>query len=217
MRVSRIQLSMGGAICALASVVLATLAGSLWAQTPSVLRIEEDWELVIGTPEPSNNAPQVTTLFSPVGSVESVYSTFTLNHHDVPNFTPGGLQIQLWDGKKNLASKGHPNQELLATLGETIRWTQVMRLSDEGLIVEIINGTSTTWGNFGGDDSLKLVVPTQLLDLGQYDPQVSVKHSSGSFAANRVQSLVLKSVRAYNATGLAGEDNTPRIVHSLNQ
>ncbi len=211
------QRLLGGAVCVLVFGILAAMAGPLWADTTSVVRIEEDWELVISTPVPDNNAPQITCLFSPVGNVDSLYATFSLNHCDVPSFTPGGLQLQIWEGKKNLSHKRYANEALLSTPGETIRWTQVMRLAEGELVVEIVNGTSTTWGNFGGDDSLKLTAPSSLQDLGQYDPQISVKHSSVSFAANRVQSLVLKSVRAYNFSGLAGEDKTPRVVHSLTQ
>jgi len=211
------QRLLAGAICVFAIVLWASMAGSLAAQTAGVVRVEEDWELVVGTPVPNNNAPQITCLISPVGSVESLYATFALNHRDVPSFNPGGLQLQVWEGKTNVASKRYENEALLATLGETIRWTQVMRIADEGLIFEIVNGTSTTWGNFGGDDSLRLTVATSLTHLDQYDPQVSVKHSSVSFAANRVQSLVLKSVRLYAATGLVSEDKTPKIVHTLAQ
>lgn len=201
----------------LAIVVAAMLANASWAQVPDVTRIEEDWELDIGVPSPNSNAPQVTCLIAPVGNVESVYATFVLNHHDVPSFTAGGLQLQTWNGKTLLASKQHPDQAVLATPGETIRWTQVMRLASEGLVFEVINGVSTTWGAFGGEDALKTSVSTTLENLNGYNPTVSVSHSGVSYAANRVHSLVLKRVRAYSAAGLIAEDNNPRVIHSMDK
>ena len=217
MRVSSIRLGLWGIAWPLAIVLSAMLANTSWAQTPDVTRIEEDWELVIGEPSPSSDAPQVTCLIAPVGNVESLYATFIVNHHDVPSYTAGGLQLQTWDGKTLLDSQRYPDQALLTTPGEVIRWTQVMRITNEGMVFEVINGASTTWGAFGGEGTLKTTVSTTLDKLNGYSPVVSVEHSGVSYAANRVQSLVLKHVRAYGAAGLIAEDNNPRVVHSLDE
>jgi hypothetical protein len=204
------------AIWPLAILFSALVATSCWAQTPIVTQVQEDWELVIGTPSQNSDAPQVTCLISPVGNADSLHATFVVNHHDMPAFTAGGLQLQTWNGDEILASIRYPNQAVLNTIGETIRWTQVMRITAEGLVFEVVGGSSTTWGNFGGEGTLKLMVNTSLENLNGYDPAVSVKDSAVSYAGNRVRLLVLKRVRVYSATGLIGEDNNPRIVHSLN-
>lgn len=201
----------------LAILLSVSLAGVSWAQTPTVIQVQEDWELVIGTPSQTSDAPQVTCLISPVGNADSLHATFVVNHHDMPAFTAGGLQLQAWNGEEILASVRYPDQAVLNTPGETIRWTQVMKVGTEGLSFEVVNGTSTTWGAFGGQGTLKTIVSTTLENLNGYDPEVSVKNSGVSYAANRVQSLVLKRVRAYSATGLIGEDSNPRVVHSLNE
>ncbi len=200
-----------------AALVSAATIQAAVADAPDVTRVEEDWELVIGVPSPNSDAPQATCLISPVENADSVYATFTVNHHDVPSFVAGGLQLQVWNGKNLLTSKRFAEQAVLVTPGETIRWTQAVSLVDDKLVFETIHGSSTTWGNFGGGDSLKVAVPTQLQNLNHYDPRVSVAESSVSYAANRVQSLVLKRVRTYGASGLIAEDNTPRVVHSLAQ
>jgi len=206
-----------GACIALAVFLVAAPACPAWAQTPTVTQIEEDWELVIGAPSPSADAPQVTTLISPLGNVDSLYATFVVNHHDAPAYKAGGLQLQVWDGEDLLVSRLFPNQALLATPGETIRWTQVMRETNDGMVFEIINGSSTTWGNFGDEGTLKATLPTSLANLNGYSPDVSVENSGVNYAANRVQSLVLKRVRAYTATDEIIEDATPRTVHTLNE
>jgi hypothetical protein len=217
MRVSSIRLGLWGIAWPLAIVVSAMLANASWAQAPDVTRIEEDWELVIGVPSPNSDAPQVTCLIAPVGNVESLYTTFIVNHHNVPSFIAGGLQLQTWNGKTLLASKRYPDQAVLTTPGETIRWTQVMRLTSDGLVFEVVNGASTTWGAFGAEGTIKTTVSTTLGNLNGYNPAVSVENSGVSYAANRVQSLVLKRVRAYGAAGLIAEDNSPRVVYSLNE
>ncbi len=203
--------------CAVAVVLVAVLAGPAFTETPNVTRVEEDWEMVVGTPSSNSDAPQVTCLISPVGNVDSFHATFVVNHHDVPTYTAGGLQLQSWNGETLLASKRFPNQAVLSLPGETIRWTQTMTLGEEGLVFEVVGGTSSTWGNFGGEGTLKLITSSSLANLNGYSPDVSVKQSGVSYAANRVQSLVLKRVRAYGDSGLLAEDANPRIVHSLNE
>jgi hypothetical protein len=201
----------------LAVVVLAALASMAWAQTSGIVRIEEDWEMVIGVPSANSDAPQVTCLISPLGNVDSYHATFIVNHHDVPSFVAGGLQLQVWNGEKLVASKRFPNQAVLAQPGETIRWTQVMRMTPDGLVFEVVAGTSQTWGAFGDENTLSLTVPMTPSDLSGYDPDVSVHQSGVSYAANRVQSLVLKRVRAYSAAGTSVEDTTSRVVHTLDK
>lgn len=204
--------SIGGFLTAF---VLAVLVGPSWAVAPDVTRVEEDWELVIGTPSITADAPQVTSVIAPFGAAGSVYATFTVNHYDTPVFTAGGLQLQVWNGKTLLASQRHPNQAVMSTPDETIRWTQVTKLTPEGLVFEVIGGHSTTWGAFGGDGTLKATIPTTAQNLNAYNPDVSAERSGVSFAGNRVWSLVLKGVRTYGATGLIAEDTSPRVVHSL--
>jgi hypothetical protein len=217
MRVSSIRFVLWGIAGPLAMVFSTLLVGAALAQSPDVMQIEEDWELVVGTPSANSDAPQVTCVIAPVGNVDGVYATFVVNHHDVPAYGAGGLQLQIWDGKTLLASKLFPNHAVLATPGETIRWTQVMKITSEGLVIEVTNGSSTTWGAFGEEGTLKLVVPTTLTNLNGYSAAVSAENSNVSYAGNRVQSLTLKHVRAYGAAGLIAEDNDPRVVHSLNQ
>ena len=204
-----------GVVLPLSIVVLALSVNPCWAQTPNVTRIEEDWELVVGVPSPASDAPQVTCVISPVGNVGSLHATFMVNHHDAPAFAEGGLELQVWNGQDLLVSNRYPDQSVMTTTGETVRWTQSMKIGPEGLVFEILGGNSTTWDNFGGEGNLKITVPTSLENLNGFNPEVSLEHSDVGYAANRVQSLVLKSVRAYAGDELVAEDTTPRVVHSL--
>ena len=198
------------------AVLLVALSDVGWGQSePTIVRVEEDWEMVVGEPDPDTDSPQVTCVISACGDVESVHAVFELNQQSLPIFSPGGLQLQLWDGEVPLCDRKFPSYAILAQAGETIRWTQSVELDDGKLIFEIKDGTSTTWGGFGGQGYLKAVVDTTLTSLNAYRPEISANNSGINYAENRVQSLILKRVRAYTSTGEMIEHDTARVVHSL--
>jgi hypothetical protein len=98
------------------------------------------------------------------------------------------------------------------TQGETIRWTQRMRLMDGRLFFSIRNGTSTTWGTFGASGTMWRGVYTSIRSLAAYDPDISVENSGVTYGGNRVSKLVLKEVRRYRRDGQVLVDSTPRPV-----
>ncbi len=180
-----------------------------------IVRVEEDWELVVLEPNAAVYAPQVVTAISATDDVNSPYATFEINHRTQPSFAPGGLQIVGWHFEEPVVRKRFVNEGLMQTPGEVVRWTQVMRLNEGELTFEIINGTSQTWGAFGGSGSLKVSITTTLENLNGYSPAVSVANSGISFASNRVQRLAIKQVRWYTSAGLLATDESLRIVHEL--
>jgi hypothetical protein len=205
------------------SARLAALFGCLLAAAPgfasepvTVVRIDEDWELVVASPDPNSTAPQVSCTVSPLSHVDSVHATFELNHQSQPVFTSGGLQLQVWNGEFPLTSRKFPVPGVLSADNETVRWTQSLALDNGTLTFEITSGTSTTWGDFGGQGYLKASLTTDLESLNGYDPAVSVEDSGVAYAGNRVTRLVLKRVRATLATGEVIEDTEERVVHSHN-
>ena len=198
-------------LCAgLLSVVASTAAADL----PAIVRVEEDWELVVQLPEVNTDAPQVTCVISPGGDLFGVYASFELNHHTQPEYAAGGLQLQLWNEGFPVASSSFGSQALLAQPSETIRWTQQMKLHEGQLWFAVVDGTSSAWGDFGGQGNLKVNLPTNLTTLVGYRPEFSTEHSGVGFAGNRVASLMLKEVRWYSANDLVWRDTTDRVVHS---
>ena len=178
----------------------------------NVIRVEEDWELLVGETDADACAPQVTSVMSPVADVNLAYAAFDINHHSQPNFRPGGLQLQVWNNNEPLLSDNDPEVDTLRHQGETIRWTQQMSLNNGVLTFAITGGTSDTWGAFGGGERLRASVGTSLTNFNGYSANVSIANSGVGFAGNRVQSLVLKRVRKYSAAGLISEDSSPKVV-----
>jgi len=186
---------------------------SVAAET-TVVRVEEDWEMVVTNPDTTTDAPQATFVISPVSDLSSLHAAFEVNQQTLPSYSPGGLQLQLWDGDRPIEQRKFPNSAALATPGETVSWTQTMHLAGGNLIFEITSGSSTTWGTFGGQGYLKIICDTSLANLNSYSPDVSLANSGIGFAANRVQSVVLKAVRLITSDGQILEDTTPRVLYA---
>jgi hypothetical protein len=180
-----------------------------------IVKVEEDWQLVVANPDPATFAPQVTTTMSPTADLNALYSVFDLNLRNLPSYEAGGVQLQIWNQDTSVASKRKGTGTLLQNVNETVTWTQRMSVSDGQFSVRIVHGDSQTWGNFGGgdDDSLGLQYSTTLSNLNGYDSSVSVANSGIGYSANRVTSLALVAVRAYSEDHLEAQDNTPKVVY----
>ncbi len=184
---------------------------------PIIVRVEEDWELVVDTPVADSAAPQVTCTFSPVSHVDGLHATLEINHQSLPYFQAGGLHLQLWQGENALNSNKSPHDAMMSQAHETVCWTQRMEIQNGVVTFEVVEGSSTTWGKFGGQGYLKTSALTGLANLNDYSHEVSAKHSGVGYAGNRVSSLALKRIRVYTESGDKFECTTPLNVHSLSK
>jgi len=212
-RAFRLSRCIGCAALLLTAMWLLGSSNAQAADGPRIVRVEEDWELVVREPDTATTAPQVTCIISPTGDLGGVYGALTLNHKTIPNFASGGMQLQTWVGESPLSGNNYPHDDMLSNDNETVTWTQNMSLSGNSLAFEITNGHSTSWGNFGGQGFLKATVTTQLDDLNGYSADASKLNSGIGYASNRVTSLTLKRVRAFTQAGDVVEDSTPRVVY----
>ncbi len=176
-----------------------------------IMRIEQDWQLVLNEPGAEVNAPQFHTVISPNGGLNNGYAQVSWNYRELPDFTSGGLQVQMWsgDGDPQLTSVG---EGVLSTNAETITWTQRLTTDGTQLTFAIINGHSTSWGAFGGD-AMTASLPLSHPNLNQYSTSVTQTNSWITFGANRVNSLVITQVRYYNTDGLVRTDSTPVVIY----
>lgn len=182
------------------------------AQIPDLFpnHIEEDWELVIGEPNPTRCGPQITTTMSPLGDNNVNFVTFNINYRE-DRFRVGGMELQAWAGRK-LIVKDADREPILSTAGERITWTQSMTVKDGLVNYSIEDGRSQTFGDFGLGTNLILEYPTAIADLRAYLPDVTVANSGAGWQSNRVNSMRLLRVRYYNGDTLLLTDETPRDV-----
>jgi hypothetical protein len=192
---------------------LGLMLGAGFQSTPQPDRIEEDWQVVIGTPDTSNDCPQLLSTMSPTGSATDPSLVFKLNYRDQPSYQSGGLSAQVWQGSQ-FGSKSDQGSAELGTPNETITWTQRMSLSGGSLSFKVLSGNSTTWGQFGANDTdLAVSASSSLADLSGYSPTNSVAKAGATYGANRVTSMTLLQVRYYQGSTLLSTDTTARQVN----
>lgn len=173
-----------------------------------VVSVEEHWELQLSQPDSERSAPQVTMVMSPKNDVGGKHFLFTLNHVTLPDYRPGGMQVQAWDGDSFSDEKVGNTSTALQNSNETVRWTQKLALGDGTLTFQVVNGESATWGAFGGDD-LTITVPSSIGALNSYKPSVSLSESQVGYAENRVASLTLTKLVWVTEDGVVHEQNAP--------
>lgn len=179
---------------ALRAVVFTLVAGGV-ATAGDVVEIEETWSLTVGGPEVARSSPQISMVMSASGDTESDFFLVALNHWSSPQFAPGGVQAQLWNGDTCVEVANSPEQQPLYTDGETISWSQRMTLEHGELVFQVDDGQSASWGNFTAGNTLRIATPTERTRLNDYKPAVSINESGIGYAGNRVSSLVLQRIR----------------------
>jgi hypothetical protein len=183
-------------------------ATTAWGETYKILQIEEQWELQIGEPDTDLSAPQTTMVMSPSDNLDGTFFLVTVNHRSSPGYQPGGVQVQLWDGASAVASADASFGPLDQT-GDTIGWTQRLKVDEGVLSFEVVDGSSNSWGSFGNDGNLRVSTPTTLDSLNNYQPSISLTESQNGYAGNRVVSLTLKKLVWLTDDGQVHELNAP--------
>jgi len=178
------------------------------AESSKVVSVEEHWELQLSHPDEANSAPQTTMVMSPTGDISETHFLFTLNHSTAPDYQPGGMQVQVWDGEALTSHKTGNVSAALQNSDEYVHWTQRISLHDGNLTFQVVDGQSETWPTFGGDD-LSISVPSSLNTLHGYRPGVSLGESQVGFAENRVASLTLVKLVWVTEDGQVHEQNAP--------
>lgn len=175
-------------------------------------RVEEDWVLVVGAPVATDNSPQVTCVIAP-STLSNGYAALDVNFHSQPDYSAGGVQLHVWSPNTPMLIANSTPTGVLQTSSETISWTTRMSVSANQLTFQIVNGSSTTWGDFSANGTLELTVGALLSSLDGYSPSVSIANSGIPYASNRVTSLTLKAIRYYSSLGqLLGQYSTPQVV-----
>lgn len=195
----------------LALLLLVLLSSPLLAQD-TVIRIEEEWELQLNTPNSFRGSPQIETVLAPTGSAEGITARFLINKRTSFDAQVGGLQMQIMQGNVVLAA-ADLSEVALNTPGEKVLWTQRLSLNKGLLTFEILNGSSVTWGKFPGKADFSLSVQTNLTNLNGYHPNVTAAESNVDFGQPRVNKLILRKARTYTNNGKSIERADSRVIY----
>jgi hypothetical protein len=200
------------------ALVVAMLSMVCAASAQNIVRVEEDWELVVGQPDANVCGPQIATTMSPFNDINSTYFTSEINHRSAPYWTAGGLTIHQWNGEQRIQSFDRADRAVMNTASEVVTWTQYMYLENGNrLVFEVQNGASTTWGPFGYSGLFKVKANWNQTHINGYNPALSIAQSGVTFAGNRVQSLKIKEIRLTLDDGTTFTDNTEHVAHQLLQ
>lgn len=204
--------------CTLGALVLAAPARTIVASdssVPPVVRVEEDWELDVNEPRSEVCSPQFHTVMSPYATLDGLYFQVTWNYHELPDVTEGGLQLQVWGGDSDFASRD-AGQGYLANNAERVSWTAVLSTDHNHVTFGIENGFSQSWGTFGGE-SMRVRTQRPLSNLSSYSTDVTAANSWITYGSNRVNRLVLKEVRKYAEDGtLLSQDTSEHVIYEYN-
>ncbi|MFG0289637.1 MAG: hypothetical protein ACF8CQ_15765 [Rhodopirellula sp. JB044] len=165
------------------------------------VRIEEDWELKLNQPDPEANSPQLNIYMTPDSTRLESYFQLQLNHAAEAGYSAGGLRVCAVENDTPVSDSRSLSGSLLSYDGDVVRWTTVLMIRDGELYFAIKNGSSRSWGEFGGPEYLLRLSAGEMRDLSRYTPRQSVSDVDIGFGRNRVQSLTLKTIRAYREDG----------------
>lgn len=191
--------------------------GRAFGSTSDIIRIEQDWKLIIGDPEPDVDAPQIITIFGPYHPNYGLHAVYEINHSTMPSYSQGGMQLQAWSGNTLVGYKSQFAPEELSVVDETITYTTATEIESNSRVrLEVIKGVSQTWGTFDGDRALRVRIDSSLDNLNNWDPANSIKYSRVGFGANRVVLFKRTEIRYYTSSGLDHKTTADDVVEAWN-
>ncbi|MCA9092659.1 MAG: hypothetical protein KDA68_04180 [Planctomycetaceae bacterium] len=208
------------ALAAVMALFLISIPGSVLTDEPStdVIRVEEDWELHIGLPDPDTNGPQIQNTFSVREDLNGDYAVWEINHASQPSYRRGGMQLQLWRYDSIDHYRDFEAGTMLSLEDETIHYTLSAEIKDGRLRFAVANGTSDSWGTFGtsgdGESCNSVSHETNLTNLNTYRTETSLANSGINYASHRVKRFSIREVRYYSSSGLIRRESQERVVHS---
>ena len=186
-----------------------------------IVKVEEDWSLDVADLEAAADCPQVVTVFGPADPTVGTHAVLELNHGTLPDYGQGGMQLQAWYGDYLIGYHSQFAPAELTYAIEQVTFTTTTRVRNGYLHLYVKNGTSLTWGGFGGwDTRLRITMSTQRTNLNDWDAQNSITNSRVAYGANRVNNFVRTAVRYYIADEFGNSqlyytDDTDTYVHRL--
>lgn len=179
--------------------------GTARAAGPYV-RIEQDWEIHLGSLDAAQYAPQFSIMLepyrqSPRGGI------LLINYADLPTLALGGVQLQLWDGDVAMALQSHASSRVLDINNShrKLNFTLFMEVRDGRLYFGVKEGDFlASWVGSVPDDGWVISMPYSELTTftGHYDTADSAAGSGVLVGTTEnVSAITIKAVRKYDAAG----------------
>lgn len=192
--------------------LLPTLAVSSAYAVGPYDRIEEDWELIVGTPDKVTGSPQIALEMKPEAG-SAFTGIFLINYRDTPDFLIGGVQVQLWENDVCRHEMDY-RSNALGNVGEKIPFTLYLdRQNGSQLKFGVSKGKCQTWGDLGGGAPLDVMCIDPSTTFTTYDSNNSKLAAQIVAGETRVTSLKLLQVRKYYANKKGFDTETGSTVY----
>lgn len=168
----------------------------------TIMRIEEDWEMKLLEPDPASSSPQVTFFTRPSENDPNRYFQTQMNYATDVEFSGGGFHVASVINDSYFDEARSSTRRGLTSNNDTIVWTTVMAKQNDEIVFAIKNGHCSDWGDFGGADFLVSMPAESVENLNNYRPEQSLETVDIGFGANRVDSIMLKTIRVYYSHGV---------------
>jgi hypothetical protein len=196
--------------CAMLICLLSQTASA--QSSPTLVRVEEDWILLVDEPDSALASPQILNVISPKQNLDGIFGMVQLNHRSDPNFYAGGQQVQTWVGPSLMGYASGTKTAVLNRTADRITYTVSMEQVSTGIRFQLKNGRSRTWGRFAWTP-VSVTVPTTEKDLSAYTPEFSTTNTTVVLGAHRITSFYIDTTRKVHSDGSIVTDTTDRFTH----
>jgi hypothetical protein len=194
-------------------ILVCLLSQTAAAQTsPTLVRVEEDWMLLVDEPDSLQSSPQILNVISPNQNLDGIFGMVQLNHRSDPNFNAGGQQVQTWVGPSLMGYASGTKTAVLSRTADRITYTVSMEQVSTGIRFQLKTGRSRTWGRFAWTP-VSVTVPTTNKDLSAYTPEFSAANTTVVLGAHRITAFYIDTTRKVYSDGSTVTDTTDRYTH----
>lgn len=193
-----------------ATLVAGLSFGQGIAEERQLVKVEEDWEVLITEADDASSSPQIINVIAPGQSLTGPYAMVEVNHSTFPYFSEGGLQLQGRRGDSLISAQSFASGQTLRHDYDRLKYTIGLRQYEDNLLLIVKNVASKSWGGNLKNDVMLLAFPRENFSLSDYSPEFSVSASSVHVGAHRVASMYMTKSRKFYSDDTVEEDTTIR-------
>ncbi|QDU41426.1 hypothetical protein Mal4_57930 [Maioricimonas rarisocia] len=170
-----------------------------------IVRIEEDWELVVTDQNPFGDPPRVLTVFGPADPTWGAHALFELRPGVMPGVVDDSTERRCW--WHDLPGRDAPAGE------ERISFTTSISVQGSDLEMAVIRGNSSGGRSIVDSSRLSIAVNTARTSLNSHHPDDSLVHTRVAAGKQSVRHFARTSFRRYSPEGLVSVDHQWRMIH----
>lgn len=183
--------------------------------------VRTHWKIRLNEPNRKGGTPQIVAVMTPNGTINGDYMILELNHSTLPDYSRGGLQVQVWNyDQKRIWTDAYSSGANCQTIGEDLEFTMEITLVDDKtsetgkrLLFKVLDLRSDTWGEVATVASFG--VTTNLTSLTGFSPANCIAESGITAGSSRVEYMKIDSIDYLYASGRVNGDSTDYPLHTV--